>query len=189
MTDDTHLAPLLGFGLILQAIPALVGAAVITFSSDHSPLVGLVVFAGASFLMAGGQLMSAVSVSAWSRARSALGVQAISSIVTAGIAVAFLGGERVSLTLCVSIWAATVALTSGLAGWFITDRSVAREFLVITGLAGLLAIVEAALPLDDVYAVGLLGAFFAVFGVFTVIAGVSIRSSSRRTAHIEEKKI
>lgn len=188
MTDDTQLAPLLGFALILQAVPALVGAAVITFSSDHSPLVGLVVFAGVTFLMAGGQLISAVSVSAWPRARAAMGVQALSSIVAAGIAAAFLGGERVSLTLCVSIWAAAVALTSGLAGWFITDRSVAREFLVITGLAGLLAIVEAALPLDDVYAVGLLGAYFAVFGVFTVIAGVSIRSGSRRTAHTEEKK-
>jgi hypothetical protein len=65
---------------------------------------------------------------------------------------------------------------------------VSREFLVIAGLAGLLAIVEVALPLDDVYAVGLLGAYFAVFGVFTVIAGVSIRSGSRRTAHPEEKK-
>jgi hypothetical protein len=188
MTDDTQLAPLLGFGLILQAIPALVGAAVITFSSDHSPLVGLVVFAGVAILMAGGQLMSAVSVAAWPRARTAMGVQAVSSIVAGGVAAAFLGGERFSLTLCVSIWAAVVALTSGLAGWFITDRSVAREFLVLTGLAGLLAIVEAALPLNDVYAVGLLGAFFAVFGVFTVIAGVSIRSGSRRTAQTEEKK-
>ena len=188
MTDDKNLAPLLGFGLILQAIPALVGAAVITFSSNHSPLIGLVVFAGVVFLMAGGQLMSAVSVAAWPRARVAMGVQAVSSIVAAGVAAAFLGGERVSLTLCVSIWAATVALTSGLAGWFITDRGVAREFLVITGLAGLLAIVEAALPLNDVYAVGLLGAFCAVFGVFAVIAGVSIRSGSRRTAQTEEKK-
>jgi hypothetical protein len=188
MTDDTHLTPLLGLGLILQAIPALVGAVAITFSSDHSPFVGLVVLAGVAFLMAGGQLIAAVSVSAWPRARVAMGVQAISSIVSAGIAAAFLSGERVSLTLCVSIWAAMVALTSGLAGWFITERSVAREFLIITGLAGLLAIVEAALPLDNVFAVGLLGAFFAVFGVFTVIAGVSIRSSSPRTAHIEEKK-
>lgn len=188
MTDDTQLAPLLGFGLILQAVPALVGAAVITFSSDHSALVGLIVFAGVAFLMAGGQLISAVSVSAWPRARVAMGVQAVSSMVAAGVAATFLSGDRVSLTLCVSIWAATVALTSGLAGWFITARSVAREFLVITGLAGLLAIAEAALPLDDVYAVGLLGAYFAVFGVFTVIAGVSIRSGSRRTDPTEEKK-
>jgi hypothetical protein len=188
MTNDTPPVPLLGFALILQAVPALVAAIVIAFSPDHSPLVGLVVFAGFSFLLAGGQLMAAVSVTAWPWARSAIGIQAVSSIAAGGIAAVFLGGERTSFTLCVSIWAALVAVTSGLAGWFITDRAVSREFFVLAGLAGLLAIVEAALPLSDVYAVGLLGAYLAVFGIFTIIAGVSMSSTSRRPNNIEEKK-
>jgi hypothetical protein len=188
MTNDTPPVPLLGFALILQAVPALVAAVVIAFSPDHSPLVGLIVFAGLSFLIAGGQLMAAVSVAAWPRARTAIGIQAVASIAAGGIAAAFLGGERTTLTLSVSIWAAVVAVTSGLAGWFIKDRSVSREFFVLTGLAGLLAIVEAALPLSDVYAVGLLGAYLAVFGVFTTIAGVSMSSASRRPTTVKENK-
>lgn len=188
MTNDTSSVPQLGFGLILQAVPALVAAIVITFSSDHSPLVGLIIFAGATFLMAGGQMLTAVSVTAWPRARTAIGIQAVSSIAAGGVAAAFLGGERTTLTMCVSVWAAIVAVTSGLAGWFTPDRSVAREFFVLTGLAGLLAIVEAALPLSDVYAVGLFGAYLAVFGVFSIIAGVSMSSVSRRPAPTQEKK-
>lgn len=188
MTNDTHHVPRLGRALILQAAAALVAAVVITFSPDHSPFVGLVVFAGAAFLLAGGQLMSAVSVAAWRRARTALGIQAVSSVAVAGIAAAFLGGDRTTLTLCVSIWAAVVAVTSGVAGWSITDRAVSRDFFVIAALAGLLAIVEAALPLSDVYAVGFLGAYFAVFGVFSTIAGVSMSSFARRPIRTQEKK-
>jgi len=188
MTNDTSPVPQLGFGLILQAVPALIGSVVITFSSDHSPLVGLIVFAGVAFLMAGGQMLTAVSLGLWPRARTAIGIQAVASIAAGGIAAAFLGGERTTLTLCVSMWAAVVAVTSGLAGWLSPDRAVSREFFVITGLAGLLAIVEAALPLSDVYAVGLFGAFLAVFGVFSIIAGVSMSSASRRPAPTQEKK-
>nr|KGA07312.1 MAG: hypothetical protein GM42_1805 [actinobacterium acMicro-1] len=188
MTNDTHHVPLLGPALILQAVVALVGAVVITFTSDHSPLVGLVVFAGVSFLLAAGQLMTAVSVAAWPRARVALAIQVVSSIAAAGIAAAFLGGDRTTLTLCVSIWAGVVALTSGLAAWSITDRAVSRDFFILAGLAGLLALVEAALPLSDVYAVGFLGAYFAVFGVFSIIAGVGMSSFSRRPNRTEEKK-
>ena len=132
--------------------------------------------------------MTAVSVAAWPRARTALGIQAVSSIAVAGIAAAFVGGDRATLTLCVSVWAAVVALTSGLAGWSITDRSVSRDFLVLAGLAGLLALVEAALPLSDVYAVGFLGAYLAGFGVFSTIAGVSMSSLARRPTRTEEKK-
>jgi len=188
MTNDTSPAPQLGFGLILQAIPALIGAAVITFSSDHSPLVGLIVFAGVAFLIAAGQMITAASLSVWPRSRTAIGIQAVASVAAGGVAAAFLGGERTTLTLCVSIWAAAVAVTSGLAGWFSPDRAIAREFFVITGLTGLLAIVEAALPVSDVYAVGLFGAYLAVFGVFSIIAGLSMSSASRRPAASQEKK-
>lgn len=188
MNNDTHHVPLLGPALILQAVVALVGAVVITFSSDHSPIVGLAVLAGVSFLSAGGQLMTAVSVAAWPLARVALGIQAVSSLVTAGVAAAFLGGDRATLTLCVSIWAAVTALTTGLAAWSISDRAVSRDFFILAGLAGLLALVEAALPLSDVYAVGFLGAYLAVVGVFSIIAGVGMSSFSRRPNLTEEKK-
>ena len=188
MANDNHHAPRLGLALVLQAVVGFAGAVVITFSPNHSPFVGLVVLAVVAFLLAGRQLMTAVSVAAWPRARAALGMQAVSSIAVAGIAAAFVGGDRAILTLCVSIWAAVVALTSGLAGWSITDRSVSRDFLVLAGLAGLLAIVEAALPLSDIYAVGFLGAYLAVFGVFSIIAGVSMSSLARRPTRTEEKK-
>jgi hypothetical protein len=188
MTNDTPHVPRLGFALILQAVVALVAAVVITFSPDHSPFVGLVVCAVAAFLLSAGQLMTAMSVAAWPRARIALSIQAVSSIAVAGIAAAFVGGDRTTFILCVSIWAAVVAVTSGVAGWSITDRAVSRDFFVLAGLAGLLAIVEAALPLSDVYAVGFLGAYFAVFGVFSIIAGVSMSSSTRRPSRTEEKK-
>lgn len=188
MTNDTHHVPRLGLGLILQAVAAFVAAATITFSPDHSPFVGLLVLAVGAVLIAAGQLLTAVSLVAWPRARIALGIQAVSSIAVAGIAAAFVGGDRATLTFCVSVWAAVVALTSGLAGWSITDRAVSRDFFVFAGLAGLLAVIEAALPLSDVYAVGFLGAYFAVFGVFSIIAGVSMRSSARRPTLIEEKK-
>ena len=68
MTNDTHHVPRLGFALVLQAIVAFAGAVVITFSPDHSPFVGLIVLAVVTFLLTGGQLMTAVSVAAWPRA-------------------------------------------------------------------------------------------------------------------------
>jgi hypothetical protein len=187
MTDESPEVQVFGAALLLQAVPAIAGAIVVTFSPDHSPLIGLLVFAGVAFFMAGGQMLAAFSLSAWPRARATLAVQALSSIVSGGLAAAFLGGERTTFTLCVSIWAGALALTYGFAAWFVTDRALARDLSVLTGLSGLLAIIEAAIPLSDVYAVGIFGAYLAIVAVFTVIAGLSLRFAPRPVDLQKEK--
>jgi hypothetical protein len=188
MTDESPEVPLFGSALLLQAVPAIAGAAVITFLPDHAPLVGLLVFSGVVFLIAGGQMLAAFSLGTWPRARATLVVQALSSILSGGLAAVFLGGDRATFSLCVSIWAAVLAVTYGLAAWYVTHRSLVRDLLVLTGLSGLLAILEAAIPLSDVYAVGIFGAYLAMVAVFTVIAGLSLRFSPRPVDLPKEKK-
>ena len=50
--------------------------------------------------------------------------------------------------------------------------------LLLGILTAVLGVVEAVLPLNDVYAVGLFGAYGAIVGVFAAIAGFSNTSAA-----------
>jgi hypothetical protein len=75
-----------------------------------------------------------------------------------------------------SIWAAVTAALELYAGYRHRDRAIAREWLTAGAFTALLAIVVGAFQVNDVYAVGLFGAYGAILGVYLVIAGISLRS-------------
>jgi uncharacterized membrane protein HdeD (DUF308 family) len=80
-----------------------------------------------------------------------------------------------AFTLVVGIWAAISGVSELLAGWFHPVRSESREMLMLGGFTAVLAVVELLIPLNDVYAVGMLGAYGAIVAVFAAIAGLSLR--------------
>ena len=171
-------APRLGNALILRAIPTLIAALVITFSRNHAPAVGLAVFVGFGFLLAAVMLFTVMSVPLEGLNKKLFGAHAIVTAVSAAIAAVSLNGGLPALILVISIWAALTAALELYAGYREQNKAVAKEWLTIGGFTAVLAIIEAAVPLNDVYAVGLFGAYAAMVGVFQVIAGISLRTDS-----------
>ena len=170
-----------GNALILRSIPALVAAVVITFSRNHAAVVGLTVFVGFSFLLASTLIFTVMSVPLEGLNRKLVGIQAIATVVAAAIASATLTGGLPALLLVLSIWAGITAALELYAGYRESNRTVAKEWLTIGGFTAILAIIEAVVPMNDVYAVGIFGAYAAIVGVYQVIAGISLRSDAQST--------
>lgn len=172
--------PRLGTALIVRALPTLAAAVVITFSRNHSPVVGLSVFVGFGLVLAAVLLWTVFMVPLEGLNRTLVGVQAIITAVSAAVAAATLGGGLPALILVISIWAAGTGALELYAGYRESQRAAAREWLVLGSFTALLAIVEAAIPMNDVYAVGIFGAYAAIVGVFQIIAGISLRVDSQK---------
>ena len=166
----------LGTSLLWRAAPVLVAAAIITFSRNHSTVVGLSVFAGFAIVAAVVMLLSVVRVPLTGSDRIIFGIQAVVTFITGVIAAINLGGGLSALVLVLSTWAAVTAALELYAGYRQTDRAISREWLTIGAFTALLAIIVALFPVNDVYAVGLFGAYGAILGVYLVIAGLSLRN-------------
>lgn len=166
----------LGSAFILRAIPTLIAACVITFSGNHGAVLGLVVFLSFAFLVAPTLLLTIVIVPLTGVSRTMVGIQSIATISAGAVAAASLTGGLTALTLTMSIWAAITGAVELYAGIRCADRAVGREWLVLGGFTAIFAIVEAVLPLNDVYAVGIFGAYAMIVGLFLVIAGISLRA-------------
>ena len=162
--------------MILRAIPTLVAAIVITFSRNHAAVVGLTVFVGFAFLLASTLIFTIASVPLQGLNRTLFGIQAIATVVAAAVAAATLTQGLPALLLVLSIWAGISAALELYAGYRESNRTVAKEWLTIGGFTAILAIIEAVVPMNDVYAVGIFGAYAAIVGVYQVIAGISLRS-------------
>lgn len=176
----------LGSSFLWRAVPAIVAAAIITFSRNHSSVVGLSIFAGYAIVVSLIMFVSIARVPLSGSDRNLFGVQAVVTFTTGVIALTNLGSGLSALVLVLSIWAALTAALELYAGYRHPDRAVARERLTIGGFTGLLAIAVSLFPVNDIYAVGLFGAYGAILGVYLIIAGVSLRSddlsSARSTA-------
>lgn len=171
-----------GSFLILRAIPAAALAVVITFSADHSSIVGELAFMVFGFVMAPVFVLTAFASGFTGRVRSTYVVSAAAAIVSAAVMAIVIAPVNESpaeslraFTLVVGIWAAIAGVSELLAGWFHPVRSESREMLMLGGFTAVLAVVELLIPLNDVYAVGMLGAYGAIVAVFAVIAGLSLR--------------
>lgn len=171
--------PRVGNALILRAIPTLLAAVVITFSRNHAAVVGLTVFVGFAFLLAATLMFTIMSVPLEGLNRTLVGIQSIATVVAAAVAAATLNGGLPALLLVVSIWAGISAALELYAGYRESNRTVAKEWLTIGGFTAILAIIEAVVPMNDVYAVGIFGAYAAIVGVYQVIAGISLRSDAQ----------
>jgi uncharacterized membrane protein HdeD (DUF308 family) len=156
----------------------LVAAVAITFSRNHAAVIGLTVFVGFAFLLAATLMFSIMSVPLVGLNRNLVGIQAIATVAAAAVAAATLNQGLPALLLVLSIWAAITAVLELYAGYRESNRTVAKEWLTIGGFTAILAIIEAVVPMNDVYAVGIFGAYAAIVGVYQVIAGISLRSDA-----------
>ncbi len=166
----------LGTAFLWRALPAIVAALVITFSRNHSPLIGLSVFAGYAIVASVILFVSIARVPLTGSDRIFFGIIAVVTWTSGVIALFTLGGGLSALVLVLSVWAALTAALELYAGYRHTDRAVAREWLTVGAFTAILALAVTLFPVNDVYAVGLFGAYGAILGVYLVIAGISLRS-------------
>lgn len=170
----------LGAALIIRAIPTAIAALVITFSRDHSPVIGITVFFGFTFALAPVLLFTMVWVPLEGISRIMFGIHTGATLLSGIWAVASIGGDRQTLIFIVSTWAAVTGIAELYAGYRQSDKVIAREWIATGAFTALLALVLAVIPVNDVYAVGLIGAYGAILAVFLIIAGLSLRADATK---------
>ncbi len=160
---------------VVRGLLALVPAAVITFSPNHSPDLGLVVFG--AWAIASGLVVGALSMRllAARGIRSLFVVNAVVTVVAGLLAVTVPGGLPFLLYL-VSVWAAVTGFVELYAGLRSRGRTpAARDWIAVGAFTAVLAVVFLLLPPDAVTAVGLLGGYLVILGVFLLIGGFSLK--------------
>lgn len=173
-----------------RAILALIPAAVITFNSDHSPELGLVVFGG--FALLSGLFVALMS---WRtlgdhRERTLFLVQGVVGVVLGALALAFHDGGLGFFLYLVSVWAAVTGFLELYSGVRVRGRAAtAKDWMAMGGLTAVLAIVFLLLPPHAVVSVGLLGAYFVILGVFLAIGGFSLKWATAPVATVNDSDI
>ncbi|MDR6905873.1 uncharacterized membrane protein HdeD (DUF308 family) [Agromyces sp. 3263] len=160
---------------VVRGLLALVPAAVITFSPNHSPELGLLIFG--AWAIASGLVVGALTLRLIDDRgiRSLFLVTAIAT-VAAGLLAVTVPGALPFLLYLVSIWAAVTGFVELYAGLRARGRtSAARDWIAAGAFTAILALVFLLLPPDPVTAVGLLGGYFVILGVYLVIGGFSLK--------------
>lgn len=160
---------------VVRGILAIVPAVVITFSPNHSPEFGLLVFG--VWAIVSGLVVGALAMrfTADRGIRSLFVITAVVTVVAGLLAVSVPGGLPFLLYL-VSVWAAVTGFVELYAGLRARGRTpAARDWIAAGGLTALLALVFLLLPPDSVTAVGLLGGYLVILGVYLVIGGFSLK--------------
>ncbi len=182
MARVTTLQSRLGTAFLWRAGPAAIAALVITFSRNHSSLVGLSVFAGFALVSCVVVFVMIARVPLTGPERIFFGIHAVVTAISGVIALCTLGGGLSALVLVLSVWAAVTAALELYAGYRQNNRALAREWLTVGVFTAILAISISLFPVNDVYAVGLFGAYGAILAVYLVIAGLSLRSDDGASA-------
>lgn len=175
-----------------RAIPALVLAVVVTFSADHSAPLGLLTFG--LFGAASGAVITVFALRAESgTVRTVQLVQGVITVIAGIVSLVMINGGLPFFLFLLSTFAAVTGfleLYLGLRGRG-KDRS-ARDWIFVGALTALLAVVVMLVPPgftqsftgpDDierqltasVIVVGVLGAYFAILGIYLMIAGLSLK--------------
>ncbi|BDZ54803.1 hypothetical protein [Agromyces marinus] len=164
---------------VIRGAVAIVPSVVITFSQDHSPMLGLAVFGW--WALGAGALIGALSARLIADRRSRW-IFVANGVITAAAGLIALqlvvgGSASVALfTFTVAVWAAVTGILELFAGIRARGRiAAARDWLAVGGLTAALALVFVLFPLDPVTAVGLFGAYLVVIGVLLVIGGLSLK--------------
>lgn len=166
---------------VLRAVPAVAAGLIITFTADHSPVVGLTMLAvfglGSSLVL----LVTALRMRSAEPVRGLhRGLSLVAAVVGAlAVAVLVSGGAGLALLLLLiggyAVLAGALELVWGIRH---RDRSgFARDAVVIGGGTLALAVVLAFVG-DPVSAVGFFGAYAVMLGVYLAIAGVSLRRAA-----------
>ena len=160
---------------VVRGLLALVPAAVITFSPNHSPELGLLVFG--SWAIISGLVVGALTLRLIDDRgiRSLFLVTAIATVAAGLLAVTVPGGLPFLLSV-VSIWAAVTGFVELYAGLRARRRtSAGRDWIAAGAFTAILALVFLLIPLDAVTAVGLLGGYLVILGVYLLIGGFSLK--------------
>ena len=164
---------------VVRGALALVPAAVITFSQDHSPGLGLTVFG--VWAVAAGVIVGALAARLVAD-RTARWIFVANGVLTAAAGLTALGlrdtasGGVGIFAFTVAVWAAITGILELVAGLRARGRvGAARDWVAAGAITCVLALVYVLIPLDPVTAVGLLGAYFVVLGVLLLIGGFSLK--------------
>lgn len=183
---------------VLRAIPAVIIAAIITFSADHSSQLGLLAFG--AFAAATGAVLVATSPPALrgDRARWFFVSQGLVSLVLGVIALAFSGGGLPFLLFIMSGWAALTGFLELYCGIRSRGRSaLSRDWVFVGALTAVFAIIVLLVPPEftqvtegpggvavqltaSIITVGALGAYAAVIAVYLIIGGLSLKWGTQK---------
>ena len=176
-----------------RAVPALVLAVVITFTANHSATLGYLTFG--IFTVIVGTVLAAFALRASSRGvmRTVTVAQALITVIAGIVALAVPAGGLPFLVFLVTTFAAVTGMLELYLGLRSRgrDRS-ARDWVFIGGLTAILALAVLLVPpgfeqsftgpdgvarvlTASVIVVGSLGAYWAIFGIYLVIAGLSLK--------------
>jgi uncharacterized membrane protein HdeD (DUF308 family) len=186
--------------VLLRALPALVVAAVITFSLDHSARLGFLTFG--PLALASGVVFTVGAVAALDRGvlRTMFLLQGVVSVLIGAVALFFPGAGVGFLLLLVGAWAALTGFAELYCGLRSRGRvDSAKDWLFGGALTVLLAIVALLIPsgfsqpftgpdgveralTSSIVLVGVVGAYGAILGIYLVIAGLSLKWADRSVA-------
>lgn len=167
-----------GLAFIIESIPTLLAAAAVTFSGYHGAFVGIVVFIAYAALVTAALLVKALWTPMRGLTRNLVIVQAIALSITGIIAAIVASPNLTNLVIILSIWLAISGAIELYLGYRETDRGVTRDYLFLGALSAILAVIIAVIRMNDVYVVGLFGAYLAVRGVYEIIGGLSMRTTN-----------
>jgi hypothetical protein len=168
-------------GPVLRALPAGVVGLTITFTANHSPALGLVMFA--VFGLGSAVLLGATSVKRGSRdaLRSLHGGLAIIAGLVGSLSLVVLTVMGAGLAMLLLLVGGYAVVAGGFElVWGIRHRGrslFARDALVIGGATLALAVVLALVG-DSVSAVGFFGAYAVMLAIYLLIAGFSLKWST-----------
>ena len=181
---------------LVRAVPAIVLAIVITFSADHSAALGLLTF-GVFGVVSGLGIGIVALRGAAGAGRTIQLIQAALTVLAGVAALAVTGGGLPYLVLILSAWAVTTGFLELYLGLRTRGEIGARDRMFIGALTIVLAIVVLVVPPDylqpfafdevtgevtaSVIIVGLLGAYWAILGVFLSIAAIPVKAPSAPT--------
>lgn len=163
---------------VLRALPAIAAGLTITFTADHSPVVGLAMLAVFGLGSALVLLVTAARMPLGEPVRALhRGLSLVAAIVGA-LAVAVLVSSAAGLALLLLLIGGYAVLAGALElVWGIRhrDRSGFARDAVVVGAGTLALAIVLTFVGDPVSAVGFFGAYAVMLGVYLAIAGVSLR--------------
>ncbi len=166
---------------VLRALPALAVGLTITFTADHSPVLGLVMLAVFGLASAAVLALTSLRLDSDEPLRPlhrGLAVIAGLAGALALVVLATVGGGLALLLLLIGGYAVLAGALELV--WGIRHRlshPLARDAVII-GIGTLALAIVLALVGDPVSAVGFFGAYAVVLGVFLLIAGFSLKWST-----------
>jgi uncharacterized membrane protein HdeD (DUF308 family) len=178
---------------VARAVPALALAVVVAFTADHSASLGYVTFG--VFAVVTGAILAASGLRLGARGvtRSITIAQGLVSVLAGIVSLSLPAGGLPFFVFLLSAYAAITGFLELYLGLRRRGRDQsARDWLFIGGLTAVLSLVVLLVPPEfqqaftgpdlvereltaSVIIVGALGAYWAIFGVYLVIAGLSLK--------------